>query len=98
MTSQQLITMAVLCMCRQIESMAASAAAQQAAHAEAEQQLIERLKTVEAALSEARESEQFLRVCKFPNCPYMSPDSEKKSASCQCQHVKMCECVRRSLL
>ena len=49
--------------------MAASAAAQQAAHAEAEQQLIERLKTVEAALSEARESEQSLRVCTCPaNC------------------------------
>ena len=42
--------------------MAASAAAQQSAHAEAELQLIEHLKVVDAALSEARESEQSLRV------------------------------------
>ena len=52
-----------MCICRQIESMAASAAAQQAGHAEAEQRLIERLQTVEAALSEARESEHSLGVC-----------------------------------
>ena len=42
--------------------MVASAAAQQEAHTEAEQQLIERIKTVEAALSEEKESGQSLRV------------------------------------
>ena len=49
-------------MCRQMDSMAASASAQQAAHAEAEERLTERLKTVEAALSEIRGSEHSLRV------------------------------------
>ena len=57
----------LMCTYRQIESMAASAATQQAANAEAEQRLIERLKTVEAALSEARESEQALSVCPLYN-------------------------------
>lgn len=53
----------LLCIGRQIETMAASAAAQQAADAEAVQQLTERLREVDAALSEARESELSLRVC-----------------------------------
>ena len=66
-------------MCRQIESMAASAAAQQAGHAEAEQQLIQRLKTVEAALSEARESEQALRVS-APEDPLLMTQDQGPSA------------------
>ena len=47
--------------CRQIESMAASASAQQAAHAEAEQQLLERLKSAEASLAGYGEAEQALK-------------------------------------
>lgn len=47
--------------CRQIECMAASASAQQAAHAEAEQQLLERLKSAEASLAGFGEAEQALK-------------------------------------
>ena len=41
--------------------MAASASAQQAAHAEAEQQLLERLKSAEASLAGSGEAEQALK-------------------------------------
>lgn len=45
--------------------MAASASAQQAAHAEAEQQLSERLRAAEAAIAGYAEAEQSLKVCLF---------------------------------
>ena len=48
--------------CRQIECMAASASAQQAAHAEAEQQLLECLKSAEASLAGCEEAEQALKA------------------------------------
>ena len=61
-------------MCRQMDFMAASAPAQQAAQAEAEERLTERLKTVEAALSEIRESEHSLRVASHPSdAPICNP-------------------------
>ena len=77
---------AIPCVCRQIESMAASAAAQQAAHAEAELQLIERLKTVEAALSEERESEQSLRVRPSQEPPPMSQECQQSLLPASCKH------------
>ena len=50
---------------RQIESMAASASAQQAGHVEAEAELLERLKSAEAAAASFEASEQSLRVMPF---------------------------------
>ncbi len=52
---------------RQIESMAASSAAQQAAHAAAERQLVERLREAEEAARAATDSERTLKVelCTF---------------------------------
>ena len=50
---------------RQIESMAASAAAQQAGHAEAEAELLERLKLAEAAAGSFKAAEESLRVMLF---------------------------------
>ena len=47
---------------RQIESMAASSAAQQAAHAAAERHLVERLREAEEAARAATESERTLKV------------------------------------
>ena len=52
---------------RQIESMAASALAQQAGHAEAEAELLQRLKSAQAAAASSEVSEGSLRVTPF--CP-----------------------------
>ncbi len=49
-------------LCRQIEAMAASLAAQQAAHAATERQLIQRLREAEEAARAAVESERNLKV------------------------------------
>ena len=55
---------------RQIEAMAASAAAQQAGHAEAQAELLERLKVAEAAAASLKAAEESLRVMLL--CPISS--------------------------
>lgn len=47
---------------RQIEAIAASAAAQQASHAEAERRLLERLRASEAGAAEATEAARLMKA------------------------------------
>ena len=65
---------------RQIESMAASASAQQAGHAEAEAELLERLKSAEAAAASFEASEESLRV--MPFCPISSSAQQLSPLLC----------------
>lgn len=50
-------------LCRQIEAIAASAAAQQAWHADAERRLLERLRAAESAAAEAAEAVRLMKAC-----------------------------------